>query len=310
MLLVLAVSLATGATPVVVAQYDYFSLQTPESVVADVWGNKYVGLALSGQVSRVDASGAATIFASLPIGAPGVPCGGPLPGLITGLALDPEGNLYVAVNSCEPGKSGVWRVNQAGQSSQLATYPLDTFPGLNGVEWVGGRIFVADSFANVIWEVPTALGPLSVWSADPLLARPPDAFLPGPNGIQFFKGKLYVAVPATNRIVAIPMRGDGLAGEAAVHADVACDDIVFDAFGRIYCATDLFNTLLRVDGNGAVETLLTSADGLDNPTSAAFGRTSADMFDLYVANASFPYFPNNQSPSLMRVHIGAPGAAP
>src|SRR5438132_993788 len=70
---------------------------------------------------------------------------------------------------------------------------------------------------------------------------------------------------------------------------LAFDDFAFDVQGNLYGTTDPFNTVLRVAPNGTVETLLTFADGLDGPSSAAFGVKN-DKKSLYVANAAFPFF--------------------
>ncbi|HWS55417.1 MAG TPA: hypothetical protein VN228_14870, partial [Pyrinomonadaceae bacterium] len=72
--------------------------------------------------------------------------------------------------------------------------------------------------------------------------------------------------------------------------------------------TNPFNTVVRVTPGGAVEVLLTAADGLDGPTAAAFG-VRGDNQNLYVTNAAFPFFPgpDPRRPGIMRVHVGTPG---
>jgi hypothetical protein len=50
-------------------------------------------------------------------------------------------------------------------------------------------------------------------------------------------------------------------------------------------------------------------DGLDGPSSAAFG-VGDDNKSLYIANAAFPFFPGpilNRRPSVMRPDVGIPG---
>jgi hypothetical protein len=91
---------------------------------------------------------------------------------------------------------------------------------------------------------------------------------------------------------------------------LGCDDFAIDVRGSLYCGTGPTNTFLRIDPDGSTEVLLTAADGLDGPTAAAFGRTGRDRFNLYITNGSFPFLPSAQRPSVMRLHLGVPGAPP
>ena len=55
--------------------------------------------------------------------------------------------------------------------------------------------------------------------------------------------------------------------------------------------------------------VLTAADGLDIPTSAVFGKQGRDRFDLYIGNGAYSVLgPSNNTPSIMRLHLGVPGA--
>ena len=78
--------------------------------------------------------------------------------------------------------------------------------------------------------------------------------------------------------------------------------------GSLYCTTDPFNRLVRVDPDGSSTVLLTAADGLDGPTSAAFGRLGEDRFNLYINNGAFPFFSTTHQPSQMRLRLAVPGA--
>ena len=117
------------------------------------------------------------------------------------------------------------------------------------------------------------------------MARPSPAQAPsgracriprGPNGIKVFKGEVYVSHSAAGTILAIPILRNGTAGEPRIHAHLpapsGCDDFSFDVHGALYCATNPFRTLVKVNQDGSTEVLLTSADGLDGPTATAFGN--------------------------------------
>ena len=154
-------------------------------------------------------------------------------------------------------------------------------------------------------------GTAEVWAKGDLLERAPNASFPGPNGLQVFLDGCYVSNSDQGTILAIPIQPNGTAGPIRVHAtlpgDLGCDDFAFDVLGNLYCTTDPFNTLLRIFPDGSFETLLTAADGLDGPTATAFGRRGQDRFNLYIANAAFPFFSTTHRPSLMRLHLEVPG---
>ena len=124
--------------------------------------------------------------------------------------------------------------------------------------------------------------------------------------------EIFVANSSTGTIVAFPIRPDGSAGTARVHATLpggqGCDEFAFDVRGSIYCTTDPFNTVVRLDPDGTTEILLTADDLLDGPTSVAFGRRGTNRKNLYITNAAFPMFTTTFRPSLMRVRLGVPGA--
>jgi hypothetical protein len=72
--------------------------------------------------------------------------------------------------------------------------------------------------------------------------------------------------------------------------------------------TNFFNTVVRVTQDGATEVLLTFEDGLDGPSSGAFG-VGKDRKSLYIANIAILAFPgqNPRRPSVMRLDVGIPG---
>ena len=86
------------------------------------------------------------------------------------------------------------------------------------------------------------------------------------------------------------------------------DNFAFDKKGTLYATTNLDQRVVCITPTGMTETLLTFDDGLDGPTSAAFGVKNHKK-DLYIANGALPQFPgqNPRRPSLMRLHIGIKG---
>jgi sugar lactone lactonase YvrE len=290
------------------------ALETPESIVVDRSGTIYISLAITGEIRKIAPDGAQSALITLPIGPPLTVCG-PFFGGVTGITQDPDnGTLYAAVAACDVAFRGIWRISPNGHGKIIAKLPLASLP--NGITLEDGDLYVADTSQGLVWRVPAEGGIAEVWLDHPLLKLPPGAPAgsPGPNGIKVFKGEVYVSHSTAGTIIAIPIRRNGTAGTPRIHAQLpggsGCDDFSFDVHGALYCATNPFRTLVKVHQDGSTEVLLTAADGLDGPTATAFGRKGRDRFNLYITNAAFPFLSTTLKPSLMRLHLGVPGASP
>jgi sugar lactone lactonase YvrE len=290
-----------------VALFNPLTPDTPESIVIDHDGNKFISMALTGEIRKIAADGTQSTHAVLPNGVfsfipPDPPNGG-----MTAMALDEDGTIYVNLVASDPANRGVWAVAPNGSIRMLAQLPANALP--NGIARRGDALYIADSVLGVVWKVPTSGGVATIWADDPLLKLGPIPGIPGPNGLQIFHNEVYVANPSLALIVAIEINPHGAAGAIRVHATgLFCDDFAFDLQGNLYATTDPFNTVLRVAPDGAITTLLTADDGLDGPTAVAFGRTEADNFNLYICNAAYPFFSVTHRPSLMKLHLDVPGA--
>lgn len=290
-----------------VATFDAAHLETPESMVFDRFGNKFVSLALAGEIRKIAPNGTQTVFARLPIGTPFTLCGAFFNGVI-GLDIDRQGTVYASVAACDPANRGVWAISANGSARILATLPLAALP--NGIVLHQGQLYVADTFGGVIWRVPATGGAAEVWLDDPLLKPRPGGG--GPNGINVFRNELYVSNTDQGTIVAVPFGRHGAAGTPRIHATLPAgmgsDDFAFDVLGRIYCATGPSNALVRLDLDGSAEILLTAADGLDGPTDVVFGRDGLDRFNLYITNGAFPFASTTLRASILKVALPLPGA--
>ncbi len=287
--------------------FDQAAGETPESIVFDRFDNAYVSLAFRGEIRKVRPDyTVAEPLAFLPIGV----CDPSIPAVVLGLTIDRQDRLYVAVSACDPANQGIWTVDKDSGAAQLiAQAPPTTV--LNGLDVDPRFLYAADTFAGLVWRVPKAGGALEIWADDPLLEIPPGSPFPGPNGLKVFRREVLVANSSTGIIVAIPIQPNGTAGPARVWGTLpfpqGCDEFAIDVHGSIYCTTDPFNTLVRLDPDGTTEILLTAADLLDGPTSAAFGRRGTNRKNLYVTNGAFPIF-GGVRPSLMRLRLDVPGA--
>lgn len=286
--------------------FDAKAPDTPESVVIDKSGNFYVGMALTGEIRKIGPEGTQSTLAKLPIGTGKTDLG--FPAAVGGLAFDAtEESIYVNVVSTQDKNKGVWKVSlSTGENKLVVPLPPTAFP--NGLALQGDKLFVADSQMDVVWRLDPAAGKAEVWLDHPLLKRDPKIMAPGPNGIKIFQNVVYVANSNSGGIIAASIGSDGKPANVHLHSQMAqgigCDDFSIDKAGNIYCTTDPTNLVVLIRPDGKNETLLTDKDGLDGPTDTVLSR---DGNDLYITNASFPFFPTSrQRPSLMVYHLNLP----
>jgi sugar lactone lactonase YvrE len=300
---ILVAASASAAEVETIALFNH-PAETPENLKIDRHGNIYVSLSSTGEIRQIAPNGTQSTLTVVPLQAI-PPCS---PG-ITGLALDYQESVYVAVRSCDDAETGIWKVGQNGELHQIAHLPGGR---PNGMAFHTGAIYVADSGLGRVWRVEADGQSLpDIWSVDPLLQHPqnPPPGIPGPNGLQIFRNEVYVSVSTRGHIVALPIEDDGSAGPGRVRAVIGCDDFAIDVRGNIYAMDNFGSRVVRIRPNGTQEILLTIADGLDGPSAGAFG-VGKDKRSLYITNAAFFFFPGPtpRRPSVMRVPIGIPGA--
>ena len=219
-------------------------------------------------------------------------------GVLTGLAFDAKGRLYIADASYRaPGRPGVWRLHGNGSVSQVLKLTDKSFP--NGLAFKGSNLFVSDSLRGVIRKVRPG-GRASVWAKSPLLA-PRHAL--GANGLAFWHHNLYVSVTDSGRIVRIPVRASGAAGEPVVVAKRdalrGADGIAFDRRGNLYVATSSTNMLLRLAPDGDLARVARRRDGLLYPTTPAFAGPTRPR-RLLLVNGDFL---GVGAPNLVALHV-------
>ena len=289
-----------------VALFNPSLLETPESIAIDRDNNKYVSLALTGEIRKIAPNGDQSTYVMLPLGGPPMTFCGPFFAGVVGITVDEHDNLYASLASCDPDSRGIWKIPQQGAPARIGALSMSTLP--NGIVHHRDSIYVADSVTGVIWRVADTGGSPVIWVTGAELTQLPNG-LPGPNGLKVFEGEFYVSNPSQSSVIAIRIRPDGTAGAIRTHTTgVFCDDFAFDVHGSLYCGTDPFNTVVRIAPDGSQETVLTVADGLDGPTALLFGR-KAEGFDLYITNAAFPFLPGppTRVPSLMRLRLDVHG---
>lgn len=291
--------------------------QNPESVATDLDGNRYVSISFTGQILKIDPEGVVSELAVIPLGQPTPECG-PFGGIQGALATDWEGHLYASVASCNAADRGVWRIDMDdGDAERIAALPFNSLP--NGVARYMDDLYVADSY-GAVWKVPKEGGEAELWILDAQLA--PTGWeiegplglvpVPGANGLQFYGNDLYISNSSARTLLRTEVNYDGTPDPLEVYHEIqaeetGCDDFAIDLFRRIYCTTDPSHTFIRIDPDGDEVVLYTGEDGLDGPTSAAFGR-GTDRHTLYVANAAFGFFyGTGHGPRLLQTQRLVPG---
>jgi sugar lactone lactonase YvrE len=229
-------------------------------------------------------------------------------GVLSGLAFDGQGRLYVAGATFQTTpKPGVFRIEADGTATRVLTLPWRSFP--NGLAFRGRTLFVSDSLQGAIWRVrvgDTPVKPETPWLQDPLLEPKPEL---GANGIAFRGDDLYVAAYSAGKIIRIPV-DHGRPGEPVVvvadRAQLAgADGIVFDGLGHLWITVNGtepeagHGSLFRMSLEGRLRPVVPDPGWLDYPTMAVVGSASRTQTTLIVENGSFW----GGAPNVMEVQV-------
>jgi sugar lactone lactonase YvrE len=295
---------ANGPLQAVVA-FNPAAGEFPESITADKTGDLYVSMFVLDQVRRVDSTGAQTVIAQLPRGA-----------TPAGVKLDASGTLYVAATGfnlatgqTDPTTRGVYRVGPDGSAQRIPGTDAIAFP--NDLAFDNrGNLYVTDPAGGAVWRIDRS-GAVVRWVDDPLLHGTGEllGFPYGANGIAFSHGRLIISNTELGLLVTIPIEPSGDAGEPTVVASspllLGADGVALDAHGDVYCAVNGQNMLAVVRVDGSIGILATAADGLESPSSVAFGTGERDHQSLFVVNFAVGSLAPN--PGVLRLKVGVPG---
>lgn len=291
-----------------VVTFDPGAFEFPEGISFNKTGDAYVSMISLDQIWRISPDGSQSVMATIP--APGFG--------VAGLKVTPRGDVYVAVaamdmatGQSDPDVRGVYRVTRAGVVSRLPGTEAMVFPNDVTID-ERGNIYATDTASGSVWRIPRR-GEAQLWSAAPELSGNGSfgfGFRVGANGIATWRREVLVGNSELGSLISIPIRPDGAAGPAQViktaGALVGVDGIALDVHGTVYAASGLQNLLTRVTRAGAVDVLATAKDGLNQPSTLAFGTAAGDQKNLYLLN--FSVFPAERTPAVLRVRVGVPGA--
>jgi sugar lactone lactonase YvrE len=298
-----AVASASGGVQTLVT-FDPAAGEFPEGVAVDKVGNIFVSISPLGEIRKFAPGGSESVLATLPATGQFGP---------TGLAVDASGDVYAADVTFDPATQGVYRIARDGTSERLPGTAAIQFA--NGVAFdQRGNLYVTDSILGTVWRIPRG-GAAEIWSQDASLAGNGSfgfGFPIGANGIAYRNGEIFVANTELGQVVRIPVRPDGSAGTPEVlvqgPALIGADGLALDVKRNLYVANSGQSTLLRIaTGGGEITPLATSADGLDSPSSLAFGTGRGDRKALFFVNFAFFGPPASAQPGLLRLDVGVPG---
>ncbi|WP_030315405.1 hypothetical protein [Streptomyces flavochromogenes] len=288
-LAVIAAGPASGGDPTVsdpriVAHFDFAAGQTAENIALEPDGSADITFAFAHQVARVTKEGGTTILATLPeVPDAQTPVGG---AVALGIARAHDGTLYVTyVTGTE--ETGVWRIAPGGgEPEQIGFFPVDSFPNGLALDEKCGTLYTADSRLGRVWSLPVTGGTPTAWATGAALE--PTAQVPfGANGLKVHHGAVWVSNTARETLLRIPVGPgpDHAAGPVETRATglTSIDDFAFTGHGdTVLAALNQVDELELVLPDGSHRTVLTGADGLDNPTSVAVRAKT-----VYVNSAAF-----------------------
>lgn len=298
------IAVASGLETIV--DFDPAAAEFPEGIAVDKTGDLYVSLTLRDEIRRIDPSGNQTVLTTFHPGT------GP-----AGLAVDAKGVVYAAAGGLDlstgetdPTLRGVYRIERDGTTERLPGTEAITLPNDVTLD-KRGSVYATDTVAGAVWRLPRG-GSAELWAQDPLLEGTGGAgfgFPLGANGIAFHHDRIVVANTERGLLVEIPVESDGSAGDPTILAEsaalVTADGIALDVHGDVYVGVSFDNTVVRVGADGAIETLATSEDGLNQPSTLAFGAGRRDNQTLFVAN--FSLFAPEPTPAVLALPVGVPG---
>jgi hypothetical protein len=266
---------ATGVETVVSISGE----RVPENLAFDADGNLYFGIT-AGEVRRLTSDRTGETGLDLA----DTEQLATTPGAI-GVEVGPDGTVYVAA-ATQDTDAGVWTAPSGEEASQLVG--ISGFPNDILFDAERDRMLVTESSSGVVYTVGTD-GSRETWLDDDRLAT--ESF--GANGItRTVDGTVYVAVTRageTGRLIEVPVHSDGSAGEASTLLE---SEAIFGADGitardgDLYVAANSQNRVVRVDTDGATETVATADDGLVFPSDVLFAPGSDDLFICNFANQS------------------------
>mgnify|MGYP000338325012 CR=1 FL=1 len=252
-----------------------------ESILVLADGSFVVTAATRGEVILIREGKEPRVLAKLPTGSFNL---ANFNGMLSGITLGLDGEIYTMVLASEPANRGIWRIDAEGGAKLWSSFPPSSSGnGMTSDE--SGNVYVADSKLGLIWKVGPLGGKPQIWAEHEFLGAGHRLPLPTANGIKLSKGAVFVSNTLQSQLVRVQINKDGGAGLLEVwDSGIAADDFAIDGRERVYLTTHPFNTVVQLEKNKACEIIADTSIGLAGPTAAIFGLGADSDSILYVLN--------------------------
>lgn len=260
----------------VIANFDISTQQQPENMAVEPNGAVDVTFNAAHQVARVGTNGVVTVLATLPAATNGIAA--TADGIVRGL----NGVLYVDYGAGD--QSGVWMI-EPGSTTATQLTALPQVGWLNGLalDSANEDLLATDSTNGTVWKISLNDGSASIWAQGSSL-QPNSTTGKGANDVQVHDGAAYVSNTDKGTLLRIPINSDGSAGTATTVAQgiTSIDGFSFDDSGDVIAAQNYADQVALIHPDGTSQTVLTSADGVSNPTSVKI-----DGSTVFVASGAY-----------------------
>lgn len=239
-----------------------------ENIVRGYDGNFYLTEYPSGTILKVTPSGVKENYAKIN-------------GKIAGIARYGV-NQFLVTGWDTAGHASVFIVDSHKNTSVFSVIEGGIFP--NGIiEFEKNQYLIADSYAGCIWLLNAKDKSVKVWLKDELLARMDEkSQLPGANGLKIYNSHLYISNTGKGMIITVPILNN-MAGKPEIYlSGVSADDFAFDKKGNMYCATNVFNRVIKIDTDKKMTVIAELANGAAGATSVVVEMNNSGKTILYV----------------------------
>jgi len=273
--------------PTVVAHFDIAAKQQPENITVEPNGSADVTFPRTRQIAHIDKDGKVTVLATLPEPTTGTASA-------SGIVRTSDGTLYVNYNA--GANSGIYRLRPGGTPERIASLP--DIGALNGLalDQGTGTLYATDSQKGAVWRISLKTGEVGLWASGEKFDAGTAGY--GSNGIKVHNGAVWVGNTSQGTLTRVPIRANGSAGAFTTEATglSGMDDFAFTGRGdTVLAAANVESEVYLVNPDGTHTTVLTSADGLSNPTSVAVRGDTA-----YIVSGA--YF-TAKDPNLLEAQI-------
>ncbi|CAG8955696.1 hypothetical protein HYFRA_00010962 [Hymenoscyphus fraxineus] len=183
------------------------------------------------------------------------------------------------------GSWGIYKLNLNGASPALSTVKIVPESKLwNGLtKFDNDTLLIGDAQAGSVFKMSASTGTYSAIITANSEMTPGGGIPFGLDGIRYYNGSLYFTNISKNTFSRVPIDASGKAGTVVkIYSNTPGDDLSFDSSGNAYIATNLQNSVIKVDAAGKITKLAT----VSGSTCTAFGRTEATKNTLYVGGGS------------------------